>query len=187
MYVVFAVVKCLLDAFKSNSDSFDRECHFQLASRRAMWGQAVKVRRTCASFSSGWWNVYLVRSKVCVSFISIYSLSDLGGSSNLIGSISRTNWTLFTLLGVNNAWSKKNKMAGVTWSKWTLYGFLVHIFEVEFCRDHFVCVYTKLIVLFKSRWIVAEYTPRFFKELLIALLGVRSLFCQSTTPLALNE
>ncbi|XP_015770328.1 PREDICTED: Golgi apparatus protein 1-like [Acropora digitifera] len=43
MYVVFAVVKCLLDAFKSNSDSFDRECHFQLASRRAMWGQAVKV------------------------------------------------------------------------------------------------------------------------------------------------
>ncbi|XP_067052995.1 Golgi apparatus protein 1-like [Acropora muricata] len=37
------VVKCLLDAFKSNSDSFDRECHFQLASRRAMWGQAVKV------------------------------------------------------------------------------------------------------------------------------------------------
>lgn len=36
-------MKCLLDAFKSNSDSFDRECHFQLASRRAMWGQAVKV------------------------------------------------------------------------------------------------------------------------------------------------
>jgi len=39
--------------------------------------------------------------------ISIYSLSDLGVSSNLIGLLSRSNYV------VNNAWSKQNKMAGV--------------------------------------------------------------------------
>ena len=37
----------------------------------------------------------------------VYSLSDLGVSSNLIGSLSRTNWALS--YGVNNAWSKQNK------------------------------------------------------------------------------
>ena len=34
-------------------------------------------------------------------------------SSNLIGSLSRRNWVLFTPNGVNNAWSKQNKIAGV--------------------------------------------------------------------------
>ena len=48
-----------------------------------------------------------------LSAISIYSLSDLGVSSNLIGSLSRSNWALFTRCEVNNAWSKQNKMAGV--------------------------------------------------------------------------
>ena len=43
----------------------------------------------------------------------MYSLSDLGFSSNLIGSIPQSNWALFTPYGVNNAWSKQNKMAGV--------------------------------------------------------------------------
>ena len=47
------------------------------------------------------------------SAVSIYSLSDLGVSCNLIGSLSRSNWALFTPYGVNNAWSKQNKMAGV--------------------------------------------------------------------------
>ena len=45
--------------------------------------------------------------------IIIYSLSDFGVSSNLIGPQSRSNWALFTPYGMNNAWSKQNKMAGV--------------------------------------------------------------------------
>ena len=45
--------------------------------------------------------------------MEISDLSDLGVSSNLIGSLSRSNWALFTPYGVNNAWSKQNKMAGV--------------------------------------------------------------------------
>ena len=44
---------------------------------------------------------------------SIYSLSDLGVSSNLIGSLSRSKWASFTPCGVNNAWSKQNEVAGV--------------------------------------------------------------------------
>ena len=35
--------------------------------------------------------------------VSIYSLGDLGVSSNLIGSLSRSNRAFFTPYGVNNA------------------------------------------------------------------------------------
>ena len=47
--------------------------------------------------------------------ISIYTLSDLGYSSNLIGSLSGANAALFTRYRVDNALSHKtkNKMAGV--------------------------------------------------------------------------
>ena len=47
--------------------------------------------------------------------ISIYTLSDLGHSSNLIGSLSRANAASFTRYQVDNALSHKtkNKMAGV--------------------------------------------------------------------------
>ena len=38
-----------------------------------------------------------------IYLFSMYSLSDLGVSSNLIGSLSRSNWALFTPYGVNNA------------------------------------------------------------------------------------
>ena len=48
-----------------------------------------------------------------ILIISIYSLSDLGVSNNLIGSLSQSNWALFTPYGVNNSWSKQNEMAGV--------------------------------------------------------------------------
>ena len=43
----------------------------------------------------------------------IYSLSDLGASSNLIGSLSQSNWALFTPYGLNNTWSKQKKMVDV--------------------------------------------------------------------------
>ena len=47
-----------------------------------------------------------------ISSVSIYSLSDLDVSSNLIGSLSPSNWATY---GVYNAWSKQNKMAGENW------------------------------------------------------------------------
>jgi len=54
-----------------------------------------------------------IMTKRNTTSVSIYSISDLGVSSNLIGSLSRSNWALFTPYGVNNAWSQQNKMAGV--------------------------------------------------------------------------
>ena len=44
--------------------------------------------------------------------ISIYTLSDLGYSSNLIGSLSRANAALFTRYRVDNALSHKTKQNG---------------------------------------------------------------------------
>ena len=44
--------------------------------------------------------------------ISIYTLSDLGCSSNLIGSLSRANAALFTRYRVDNALSHKTKQNG---------------------------------------------------------------------------
>ena len=47
-----------------------------------------------------------------INFISIYTLSDLGYSSNLIGSLSRANAALFTRYRVDNALSHKTKQNG---------------------------------------------------------------------------
>ena len=47
-----------------------------------------------------------------ISSVSIYTLSDLGYSSNLIGSISRANAALFTRYRVDNALSHKTKQNG---------------------------------------------------------------------------
>ena len=57
--------------------------------------------------------MYVFSYFIILSSISIYSLSGLGVSSNLIGSLSRSNWALFTPYEVNNAWSKQNEIASV--------------------------------------------------------------------------
>jgi len=44
-----------------------------------------------------------------ILFVSIYTLSDLGYSSNLIGSLSRANAALFTRYRVDNALSHKTE------------------------------------------------------------------------------
>ena len=60
----------------------------------------------------GWERDSIIITRVLIIVISIYSLSDPGISSNLIGSQSRSNWALFTPWEMN-ACSKQNKMAGV--------------------------------------------------------------------------
>jgi len=50
-----------------------------------------------------------IMTKRNTTSVSIYSISDLGVSSNLIGSLSRSNWALFTPYGVDNAWSKQKQ------------------------------------------------------------------------------
>ena len=47
---------------------------------------------------------------VCSSVPDIHSFSDLGVSSNLIGSLFRGNWALFTLQWVTNAWSLTKRL-----------------------------------------------------------------------------
>ena len=47
-----------------------------------------------------------------IKVVSIYTLSDLGYSSNLIGSLSRANAALFTRYRVDNALSHKTKQNG---------------------------------------------------------------------------
>ena len=44
---------------------------------------------------------------IYIIFLSIYTLSDLGYSSNLIGSLSQANAALFTCYRVDNALSHK--------------------------------------------------------------------------------
>ena len=49
--------------------------------------------------------------------ISVYSLSDFGVASNLIGSLSRSNWALFTPYGEN---TKKVTKSVVEITEWVL-------------------------------------------------------------------
>ena len=44
----------------------------------------------------------------------MHALSDLGVLSDLIGSLSRNNFSLFTPSGVSNVLSKQNKIVGVS-------------------------------------------------------------------------
>ena len=75
--------------------------------------------RSVAQAAREWFDIFISskeqwsNDKTQLSQISIYSFSDLGVLSNLIGSLSWSNWALFTPYRVNNACSKQNKMAGV--------------------------------------------------------------------------
>ena len=81
--------------------------------------------------------------------ISMYSLSGLGISSNLIGSLSGNNnnyWALFPPWGFNDVWSTQNKMASMNSCfgmsiKSTLNGFHPQMLKTECCWNHFVCLH----------------------------------------------
>ena len=51
--------------------------------------------------------------QIITDMISVYTLTGLGVSSNLIGSLTPGNWAWFTPQGVNNAWSKQNRIVGL--------------------------------------------------------------------------
>ena len=53
---------------------------------------AYYSRRHASNSVQSWKNL---KALVIPSFITIYSLSDLGVSNNLIGSLSRSNWASF--------------------------------------------------------------------------------------------
>ena len=84
---------------------------------------------------------------IVIPKISLYSPSDPCVLSNLIGSLSQNNETLFIPQALNNAWSKQSKMALLTCiSRCQLNQLKVVFFwsiEFKFCWDNFefVCIH----------------------------------------------
>ena len=152
----------------------DKTLHVLWLVKNSCFIRVQKIEKACFIVSGSHWKGIIHSTgtikpkvfqliKLCMknSIISIYSLGDLGVSSNLIASLSWNNWALFTPFGVNNALSKQNKMAGINSHfkrsmKSTLNGFLQQMMRWS-AVEITLCAYTWKYCSFQSWWIVAIY------------------------------
>ena len=112
---------------------------------------------TCTRISNSK-NKHAVNAAIIV--FSIYTLSNLGVVSNLIGcSLSLANEHYSPPTEWIMRKPNKNNMARVkAWIERSIKSLMVSFWKC--CWDHFLCIYENNYSS-QSRWIVAEYLPRF--------------------------